>query len=110
VSEASEATVVAEFRWIEAGEDLPVLCLHGLFGSSDHWETLQALNTDYRAKRAGDVGMAAPRLTAVAPGSFHRWLVAPDKLGDQHKIPRASNERDAIEAVLAAASAEAIAR
>jgi pimeloyl-ACP methyl ester carboxylesterase len=40
VSETSEATVVAEFRWIEAGEGLPVLCLHGLFGTSDHWETL----------------------------------------------------------------------
>ena len=55
---------------------------------------LQSLNTDYRTKRAGDVGMAAPRVTAVAAGSFHRWLAARDKLGDQ---------RDLIEAVLAAA-------
>ena len=64
---------------------------------------LQSLNTDYRTKRAGDVGMAAPRVTAVAAGSFHRWLAARDKLGDQHKVPRASNHRDLIEAVLAAA-------
>jgi pimeloyl-ACP methyl ester carboxylesterase len=31
---------VTEFRWIEAGGGLPVLCLHGLFGASDHWERL----------------------------------------------------------------------
>ncbi len=36
----SEATVVTEFRWIEAGDGIPVLCLHGLFGASDHWERL----------------------------------------------------------------------
>jgi len=34
----SEATVVTEFRWIEAGAGIPVPCLHGLFGASDHWE------------------------------------------------------------------------
>jgi len=66
-------------------------------------ETLRALNTDYRTKRAGDVGMAAPRVIAVAPGSFHRWLAGRDQLGDQHKVPRASNHREVIEAVLAAA-------
>jgi hypothetical protein len=68
-------------------------------------ETLQTLNTDYRTKRAGDVGMAAPRVTPVAPGTFHRWLAGRDQLGDQHKVPRASNQRDVIEAVLAAAGA-----
>jgi pimeloyl-ACP methyl ester carboxylesterase len=35
-----ETSVVTEFRWIEAGGGLPVLCLHGLFGASDHWERL----------------------------------------------------------------------
>ena len=69
---------------------------------------LQTLNTDYRTKRAGDVGMAAPRVTAVAPGSFHRWLAGRDQLGDQHKVPRASNQRDVIEAVLAAARRPAV--
>jgi hypothetical protein len=47
--------------------------------------------------------MAAPRVTAVAAASFHRWLAARNKLGDQHKVPRACNQRDVIEAVLAAA-------
>jgi hypothetical protein len=66
-------------------------------------DTLQALNTDYRTKRAGDIGMALPRVVSVASGSFHRWLAARNKLGDQHKVPRASNQREVIEAVLAGA-------
>jgi pimeloyl-ACP methyl ester carboxylesterase len=41
---------VAEFRWIEAGAGLPVLCLHGLFGTSEHWEqTVEALALRCRA-------------------------------------------------------------
>jgi hypothetical protein len=36
----SETSVVTEFRWIEAGGGLPVLCLHRLFGASDHWKRL----------------------------------------------------------------------
>jgi pimeloyl-ACP methyl ester carboxylesterase len=35
----SETNVVTEFRWIEAGAGIPVLCLHGLVGASEHWET-----------------------------------------------------------------------
>lgn len=61
-------------------------------------------DTDYRT-RASDIGMAAPRVTVVTPGSFHRWLVGRDQLGDQHKMPRASNQRDVIEAVLRATGA-----
>jgi GH3 auxin-responsive promoter len=68
-------------------------------------ETLQALNSDYRTKRAGDVGMAAPRVTIVTPGSFHRWLAGRGQLGDQHKVPRASTQRDVLETVLAASAA-----
>jgi pimeloyl-ACP methyl ester carboxylesterase len=46
----SQDSIVAEFRWIEAGAGLPVLCLHGLFGTSEHWEpTLEALAPGYRA-------------------------------------------------------------
>ena len=36
----NEASVMTEFRWIEAGGGLPVLCLQGLFGASDQWERL----------------------------------------------------------------------
>ena len=45
-----EASAVAEFRWIEAGAGIPVLCLHGLFGTSEHWETtVEALAPRCRA-------------------------------------------------------------
>ena len=46
----NETSVVTEFRWIEAGDGLPVLCLHGLFGASDHWERLvEAISPRCRA-------------------------------------------------------------
>jgi pimeloyl-ACP methyl ester carboxylesterase len=46
----NETSVVTEFRWIEAGGGLPVLCLHGLFGASDHWERLvEAISPRCRA-------------------------------------------------------------
>ena len=46
----SETSVVAEFRWIEAGRGLPVLCLHGLFGTSEHFAaTVEALAPRWRA-------------------------------------------------------------
>ena len=64
---------------------------------------LQTLNTDYRTKRAGDLGMRAPRLVALPPGTFHRWMRAAGKLGDQHKVPRVSNSRAIADALLASA-------
>ena len=66
-------------------------------------ETLIALNTDYRTKRAGSVGMVAPRVTAVPPGTFYRWMRETGKLGDQHKVPRVTNTRAVAEALLATA-------
>ena len=66
-------------------------------------ETLAALNTDYRTKRWHDVGMVAPRIVALTPGTFHRWMQGVGKLGDQHKVPRVSNGRELAEALLAAA-------
>jgi hypothetical protein len=61
---------------------------------------LQRLNTDYRTKRAGDLGMVAPRLIALPPGAFHRWMRRAGKLGDQHKVPRVTNSRVVADAVL----------
>ncbi len=68
-------------------------------------ETLARLNTDYRTKRAGDVGMVAPRVTALPPGTFYRWMREAGKLGDQHKVPRVTNDRALADALLAAAGA-----
>ena len=66
-------------------------------------ETLIALNTDYRTKRAGSVGMVAPRVTTLPPGTFYRWMREAGKLGDQHKVPRVTNTRAVAEALLATA-------
>src|SRR5262249_16009801 len=35
----NEASAVAGFRWIEAGAGTAGVWLHGLFGTSEHWET-----------------------------------------------------------------------
>ena len=64
-------------------------------------ETLIALNTDYRTKRAGSVGMVPPRVTALPPGTFYRWMRESGKLGDQHKVPRVTNDRVIAEGLLA---------
>jgi hypothetical protein len=66
-------------------------------------ETLCALNADYRTKRAGDVGMVAPQVTVLPPGTFYRWMRGDGRLGDQHKVPRVTNDRAVAEALLAVA-------
>jgi hypothetical protein len=63
-------------------------------------ETLITLNTDYRTKRRADVGMLPPRLIVLPPGSFHHWLQQRGKLGDQHKVPRVTNDRAVADALL----------
>ncbi|HYR39320.1 MAG TPA: GH3 auxin-responsive promoter family protein [Methylomirabilota bacterium] len=66
-------------------------------------ETLITLNTDYRTKRTGSVGMVAPRVSTLPPGTFYRWMRENGKLGDQHKVPRVTNDRSVAEGLLAAA-------
>jgi len=68
-------------------------------------EALQHLNADDRMKRAGDVGMAAPRVLELPPGTFYRWRRERGKLGDQHKVPRVTNDRAVADALLAVAAA-----
>ena len=67
-------------------------------------ETLSALNSDYRTKRSGGVGMVAPRVTVLPPGTFYRWMQAQGKLGDQHKVPRVTNDRTVADSLLRAAA------
>ena len=62
-------------------------------------EALAALNTDYRTKRSGSVGMVAPSVTALPPGSFHRWMHRAGRLGDQHKVARVTNDRTLADAL-----------
>jgi hypothetical protein len=62
---------------------------------------LREVNSDYDAKRTGDIFLAPPSLVVAAPGLFDRWLASTGKLGGQRKVPRLSNNRDLIEQMLA---------
>jgi GH3 auxin-responsive promoter len=68
-------------------------------------EDLIALNTDYRTKRDGSVGMRPPRLTELPPGTFYEWMRRAGKLGDQHKVPRVTNDRAVADALARTAAA-----
>ncbi len=58
------------------------------------------LNTDYEAKRTGDLSLQMPTIVVARKGLFEKWLKSSGKLGGQHKIPRLNNNRDFIEEVL----------
>jgi hypothetical protein len=62
-------------------------------------EDLRAASEDYDTHRTGDFGLAAPVLTAVAPGTFYAWMKRKGKLGGQHKVPRVARPEAADELV-----------
>ncbi len=64
-------------------------------------KTLQELNSDYQAKRYGDLTLDFPVIHKAKKNLFYTWLKQKDKLGGQNKVPRLSNERDFIEELLA---------
>ncbi len=61
---------------------------------------LRTLNSDYDAKRSYDLALMPLKLTIVPVGTFHRWLQSRNKLGGQNKVPRLSNHRNYIDALL----------
>ena len=65
--------------------------------------TLMGLNGDYRTKRRGDVGMHPPRLVTLPAGTFYAWMGSVGRLGDQHKVPRVTNDRTLADRLLALA-------
>ncbi|MBP6011660.1 MAG: GH3 auxin-responsive promoter family protein [Alphaproteobacteria bacterium] len=54
---------------------------------------LQERNDDYRAHRAEGFGMHAPKVRAVAPGTFSQWMKSRGRLGGQNKVPRIINDQ-----------------
>ncbi len=60
---------------------------------------LKNLNSDYEAKRTGNMAIALPMVYACKPGVFYRWLKEKGKLGGQNKVPRLSNDRKIIEEI-----------
>jgi len=51
-------------------------------------------NADYRSHRIDRLGLRAPRLLAVVPGTFYRWMRHRGKLGGQNKVPRVINDQE----------------
>ena len=63
-------------------------------------KSLQSLNSDYEAKRSGDIALSMPIVHNIQQGVFNRWLEKKGKMGGQHKIPRLSNDRIILEEIL----------
>ena len=62
--------------------------------------SLQAINSDYEAKRHKDITLQSLEIIVAKPGLFDEWLKSKGKLGGQHKIPRLSNSRQCIEELI----------
>lgn len=62
--------------------------------------TLQDVNSDYQAKRAHGIFLDPLTIVKGRPGVFDAWLASTGKLGGQRKVPRLSNDRTVIDAVL----------
>ena len=64
-------------------------------------EELRGINSDYDAKRRGDMALQRPRVHAVPKGTFYQWMKDRQKLGGQHKVPRLANDRNYLDQLLA---------
>jgi len=62
--------------------------------------SLQAINSDYEAKRHADVTLQSLQIIEAKTGLFDEWLRSKGKLGGQHKIPRLSNSRQYLDEML----------
>lgn len=64
-------------------------------------ETLRAVNSDYDAKRKGDMALGPPTIHKARENLFYDWLKSKGKLGGQNKVPRLSNDRKYLDEILA---------
>lgn len=62
--------------------------------------TLREINSDYDAKRFKDMALGFPIIHNAPEGTFYNWLKSKGKLGGQNKVPRLSNSREYVEALL----------
>lgn len=60
---------------------------------------LKEINSDYEAKRNGNMALELPILDNLPKGTFYKWLKTKNKLGGQNKVPRLSNNRKYIEEI-----------
>nr|WP_066756628.1 GH3 auxin-responsive promoter family protein [Crocinitomix algicola] len=62
-------------------------------------EALKSLNSDYEAKRTGDLSLTMPLVRMVEKDTFSNWLKSKGKLGGQHKVPRLANDRGIVDEI-----------
>jgi hypothetical protein len=65
---------------------------------------LQAINSDYEAKRAKGIALRSPIVRSVEPDTFYKWMKSRGKLGGQNKVPRLYNDRTFVDSVWAFAT------
>ena len=63
-------------------------------------QTLQEINTDYAAKRKGNMALKLPIVHIAEEGTFFNWLKSKGKLGGQNKVPRLANTREYLNEIL----------
>lgn len=63
-------------------------------------EKLKEVNSDYEAKRKGNLALDVPQIESLPKGSFFQWMKSRNKLGGQNKVPRLSNDRKYIDEIL----------
>lgn len=68
--------------------------------ASDLDLNLQSINSDYEAKRYGNMALDPLVLTKVPNGTFMYWMKKRGKLGGQNKVPRLSNKRNYIDEII----------
>ena len=62
--------------------------------------TLREVNSDYDAKRFGDLALLPLKVQVLENGTVEAWQRRHRKYGRQHKLPRLSNERKLIDSLL----------
>ena len=65
-------------------------------------EELRKLNSDYDAKRTGNIFLDKPKIETAKSGLFDAWLkeAGTHKLGGQRKVPRLANNRELMDRLL----------
>lgn len=61
---------------------------------------LCSINSDYEAKRYKGITLSPPVVRAMKSGTFFNWMRERGKLGGQNKVPRLSNTREFVDALL----------
>ena len=91
---------------VECAECMGERHIEGFAAALDR--ALAEANDDYRAHRQDDLGMAAPRIAAMPPGSFAEWMKRRGKLGGQHKVPRVITDLELFEDLRAFAAGRGV--